>query len=568
MVAPGCTGLHRIASGLSGPFLVLIVIAATILTSEPGTAQPLPDRLREGLRSRIEAAGYPARLKVANATIRAAAALPQFYEGRAYEPAWIGGQSPWPRVNGLLQAIQGADREGLRPGDYHLDTIRSVLARLRERPEPETDLIDLLDLELLLTDAFLTYAAHLVSGRVNPVTLYPEWIAVRGERDLVTVLNRAVSSNRIEGTLLDLLPDHPGYYRLRDTLARHRAVVESGGWPQIVEGPKLQEGASGDRVLTLRRRLRASGDLAADSTPGAGEAFDVALGAAVRRFQSRHGLDADGVVGPATLAALNVSAAERARQIELNLERWRWLPERLGDRHVLVNIASFELEVMEGDSAVLGMRVVVGRPYRKTPVFSDTISYLVFNPYWHVPNNLAVQDLLPQIRNDPGYLARQGIRVLTSNGRSEIEPGSIDWSQVTPASFRYRLRQDPGPLNALGRVKFMFPNRFNVYLHDTPARDLFVRTERGFSSGCIRVERPLELAEYLLRGNPAWDAARVRQVLEKGQETTVRLPHPVAVHLLYWTAWSEPDGRIQFRSDLYERDRPLARALGTPPPSN
>lgn len=246
------------------------------------------------------------------------------------------------------------------------------------------------------------------------------------------------------------------------------------------------------------------------------------------------------------------------------------MPQDLGRRYVLVNIANFELDVVENSQPLIFMRVVVGRDYRRTPVFSDKMTYLVLNPYWNVPPNIAVQDKLPLIKKDPGYLTLQKMMVFQGWGADtrEIGPETVDWSQVTAKNFYYRLRQDPGPMNALGRIKFMFPNQFNVYLHDTPTRELFAKTERAFSSGCIRIEKPLELAEYVLRGDFKRTKDKFLAAIDRGTEQTVRLLEPIPVHLLYWTARAYEDGSIQFRKDLYGRDVLLDEALREEPPTS
>jgi murein L,D-transpeptidase YcbB/YkuD len=290
--------------------------------------------------------------------------------------------------------------------------------------------------------------------------------------------------------------------------------------------------------------------------------FDETLEHGVRRFQRRHGLKVDGIVGPATLAALNVSVEERIRQIKLNLERWRWLPHDLGQKYVMVNIANSELNIIENDHIIKKMRAVVGRKTRRTPIFSDQITYLELNPYWHIPPKIARKDILPHIHNDPRYLIKQRIRVFENwkDQASEIDPLAIDWSLITENNFSFKLRQEPVPSNALGRIKFMFPNKFGVYIHDTPARNLFRRTKRYFSSGCIRIEKPVELADYLLRDNPQWPLDKLKAAINSQKREIIALPEPVAVYILYWTAWVEEDGSINFREDVYGWDKPLDTA--------
>ena len=287
---------------------------------------------------------------------------------------------------------------------------------------------------------------------------------------------------------------------------------------------------------------------------------------AVRRFQLRHGLEVDGAVDSATLAALNVPVAARVEQIRINLERWRWLPQDLGRRHILVNIPAFELVVVEDAKPVLDMRVVVGREYRRTPVFTGRMTYLVLNPYWHVPRSIAVIDKLPVLQKNVGYLAEQRMRVFreSGGGREEVAPATVDWGSLSRTSFPFQLRQDPGPLNALGQVKFMFPNQFNVYLHDTPSRELFAPAARSFSSGCIRLEHPMQLAIDLLRGT-SWTPDAIQRALEDRQDLAITLPEAVPVYLQYWTAWSGED-LIHLRPDIYDRDRLLSAALEEAPP--
>lgn len=526
--------------------------------------------LDEFLRDRIEEAGIPPRIAVGNELIHASAVLPLFYEQRAYAPAWCHDGGMDSRADSLLEAIRNADQEGLNPNDYHLEKIGSLWASVyqQQAEKKRHDSRQLVDLDLLLTDAFLVYGSHLLAGKINPETIDSEWFANRREIDLAAHLQTALEKNQITEALRSLLPPQPGYARLRKALARYRDIAANGGWPVVPDGPKLQKSDHGERVVALRRRLIAAGDL--DPTEGDSlDLFDDAVAEALRKFQRRHGLEVDGVAGAATLANLNVPVAERIRQVILNMERWRWLPQDLGQRHLLVNIANFELDVFESGEIVLMMRVMVGRDYRRTPVFSDRMTYLVLSPYWHVPPGIATRDILPAVKKDLGYLAKQNMKVFQGWGAEAraIDPATINWQTMTARNLNYRFRQDPGPANALGRVKFMFPNRFNVYLHDTPSRELFTRMERAFSSGCIRVEKPIELAEYVLRGDPQWTRANIEAAFKKWQEQTVRLPEPIPVHLLYWTAWANDDGSINFRRDIYERDKRVEEALFEKPPS-
>jgi murein L,D-transpeptidase YcbB/YkuD len=537
--------------------------------AQTSTAAPsLLETVAERLRDRIEASAVVPSLEVEDEPIFSSDVLARFYLERSFRPAWIGPHGPLPLADELLGAIDEADREGLHPGDYHLLASRELMDQaLAERADGRASEPHLLaDLDIALTDAFLVYGAHLAVGRVHPETIDTMWRAQLREIDMVAVLEDALSRGAVRSSLEALLPRHTGYRKLREALARYRDFVARGGWPLVPPGAKLEKGASGERVRLLRARLAITGEV---SEERASDTFEDGLDRAVRSFQRRNGLEADGVVGPRTLDALNHTAAERARQIEINLERWRWLPQDLGERHVLVNIPQFELDVVEGDRTVLAMRAVVGRPYRRTPVFTGLMTYLVLSPYWHVPPGIAAADIVPAVRKDTSYLAARNIKVFQGWGADsrEVDPFTVDWSAVTGRNLPYHFRQEPGPANALGRVKFMFPNAYHVYLHDTPSRELFDRDRRAFSSGCIRIEKALDLAEYLLRDDRRWSRNAIEAAARRDRETTVLVPRPIPVHLLYWTSWADAEGTVHFREDIYERDARLADALAEPPPT-
>jgi L,D-transpeptidase YcbB len=503
---------------------------------------------------------------VGDERLHAAAELPRFYRGRGFEPAWVSEVGPRAVADSLLWALEGAVLEGLDPDHYHVSRIREAYADvIRSRSSGRAPGATLLsELDLLLTDAFLVYASHLAVGRVDPTTIHPEWTVSRGAVDLVTRLDMALATGRVGGVLEELLPVHPAYDRLRRALAEHRRIAANGGWPML-PGRTLTIGTRDPAVALLRARLMASGDLAAPTRRVDEELFDGEVEKAVQRFQARHALSETGEVRLETSAVMNIPVEDRIRMLERNLERWRWLPQDLGERHIVVNIAGLEMHVMEGDSSIFQSRVLVGQRYRKTPVFSDRMTYMVLNPTWTIPPGILEEDKLPLIRADQSYLARNNIQILAANGRV-VDPATIDFDRLTGRTG-YRFRMDPGPENPLGKVKFMFPNPHHIYLHDTPDHDDFDRTGGAVSSGCIRVERSLELAEYLLSDSPGWDRARMETAIQTPGERTVSLRRPLPIHILYWTAWVTPEGDVHFRPDIYDRDRTLDEALRQPPPS-
>ncbi len=512
-------------------------------------------------------------LDMADGTVALHDGVLAFYRERQYAPAWFEEQSLTEQARQLVGILRQAETEGLNPEDYHVSAISALidLQRIFNAYEELWNASALARLDILLTNAFLRYATHLTLGRVDPAAVYPrEWRAVQRQADVVQVLRFSLDQGRVAEALAEMVPAYPEYFQLRDYLARYRSLAKQGGWPQIPAGPKVNPGEEDWRIPWLRRHLARVGDLARepDSDP---QIFDGETVAALMRFQERHGLKADGVLGPETVAALNVTVEERIRQIEINLERWRWLPKALGKRYLLVNIAGFSLTVVENGEAVLKMAVVVGTPFRRTPVFSAHLSYLIFSPYWNVPVTILREDKLPLIKADPNYIAAHHYEIVSWQDFPNrlLNPRSIDWSRITARNFPGLLRQKPGPWNPLGRVKFMFPNDFSVYLHDTPDRHLFASEQRSFSSGCIRIERPLDLALYLLQGQKDWDADRIRKAMSANRTRRVDLQRPLPVHILYQTAWVDDQGRLQTRQDLYQRDAALYAALkdrGEPAP--
>ncbi|MGA1874498.1 MAG: L,D-transpeptidase family protein [bacterium] len=538
---------------------------------------PLLERVSFYLQEQIEAAvrqpsaaSIPLKITVGGEPIRSSFRLLRFYDQRDYRPGWSDDHGPFPQVYNLIDALRQAPFHGLRSEHYHLPQIMAFLAGIYETMEDKgaIDPEALGDLDLLLTDAFLTYGRSLSAGQVDPDMIEAGWFGRRGEGDLVDDLQRGLYLNQVDEILESFHQPQAEYARLGQALRSYRGIAARGGWPVLANHPGLLKmGSRGPHIRDLVRRLWIEGDLDDLSFQIHGDVFDQALKRAVIRFQRRNGLSADGVVGPDTRAALNIPVEERIQQLELNMERWRWLPHDLGERYVVVNIASFTLEAIEDSRPVLDMRVIVGSPFRSTPAFSARIRYLVANPYWHIPPRIAREEILPKIQRDPDYLARHHITVLRGWNKKgeEIDPNGIVWAEVTAGNFRFRLRQEPGPWNPLGRVKFIFPNRFSIHLHDTPYRDHFQKTRRNLSHGCIRIEKPVELAEYLLRGDPAWTPEKIRAAVKAGVRQKVPLPEPVPIYLVYFTARVDEDGLVCFYRDIDGRDLVLAGALRLPP---
>ncbi len=546
--------------------LIRPLLLAALIAGFAGTAlaQAPPDDARKSLERAVRS-GAVQKTVCPGAPYCHPSGVIRFYQMRRYEPAWTRDGYPLPAAESLTRAIKAADAEGLQPRNYHLERIEGTLAEIRqilirnERP----DAASIVNLEFLLSDAYLVYAAHLLNGRVNPETLHAdEWTIYPSRFNLARHLSKALEGGDIEGSLKGLLPAQQGYGRLKTALVVHRAIAQQGGWPVIPGDGRLEKGMKSDRVPVLRSRLKVTGDMPAP-VDGASDLFDEAVEEAVKRFQLRHGLYDDGIVGARTLRALNVPVENRIRQIELNLERWRWLPQNLGNPYIMVNIAGYGLEVVENETPVLTMKIVVGTAYQKTPVFSGKMTYIEMNPYWNVPHSIATEETLEKIRQNPaGFFAKENMKVFKAgqNGE-EVSPAAIDWSKLSESNFPYRLRQEPGPRNPLGRIKFMFPNKHNVYLHDTSDPQLFRKERRGFSHGCIRIEKPMEMAEFVMRGSKDWSRKKIEEVLKTKETTVANLPKPIPVHILYFTAWGNGDGTVHFLEDIYRRDERLEKAL-------
>jgi murein L,D-transpeptidase YcbB/YkuD len=454
-------------------------------------------------------------------------AIERVYARRAYEPLWTTIAGLTSRGQRVLDEIRRAREQGLEPRDYLLDAIDRQLSASFPDAAPALD--------VLVSLAVTRYAHDLGWGITLPSEVDRANAYETREFTPDDVLSRVTEAPDPALALRSYEPPTFVYRDLKQALAELRAVAAAGGWQPVTAGPVLREGDRGPRVEELRQRLAERGDLPANEREG--DTYDAALTAAVRRFQDRHGLTVDGICGPAVVAELNVPVSTRIQQVRLAMERIRWLPLPTSGRRVVVNLADFRAYLLDGDGITLESRAIIGKRYSATPMFTATMTYVVINPYWNVPVSIYRAEILPHVRRDPDYLRR-----------NHMEPAGNT------------VRQLPGPWNALGRYKFMFPNPHNVYMHDTPARTLFERADRAFSHGCIRLERPAEFAALLL-GPQGWTPEQLQRTVEAGRQVVVPLATPVPVTISYATAFRKPDGVLHFRRDVYGRDRKLLDAL-------
>ena len=475
--------------------------------------------------------------------------LRRVYKDQNYQLIWIDDDRPSERYRQFVEALNAADEHGLPRTLYAVPMEDASGSRVKISAEQAPQL------DVTTTAAFLQYFTHLIGGRLDPRALQSLWTLKPERPDIAAVLSAAVTNDDLPAAMKQLQPQHPEYRELQKALRRYRAIAAKGGWPSIPATTRLKPNQQSAAVPPLRQRLAIEGDLDPAHENDESPVFDETVVEALKRFEERHRIKPDGALDAATVAALNVPVEARIRTIELNLERWRWLPDPMPARYILVNVPDFRLEAIEDGKPVLGMRVVVGEPENETPIFADHMMHVVFSPYWNVPPGIAKDETIPKAAKDPSFLARNNMEVVDPSG-TPVDPYSVDWSNPG----RLRIRQRPGSDNALGGVKFMFPNNFDVYLHDTNATKLFDRIERGLSHGCVRVEEPHKLAQYVLRDQPEWTAEAIDAAMKSGEEKHVKLTDRIPVYILYNTAWVH-DGGVRFLKDLYGHDAEQASNL-------
>jgi len=539
-------------SALRPLILVAAFAFAALASVAPAAAQGV--NLKDKLDPKAEIAKNAAATKADERVL--SDAIRDFYSKREFKPIWFDGDSPAARTKALLAAIAKASDHGLNPATYGMPRLAERVAKATTGKARE-------DAEIELTLAYLGYAGDVLSGTVSNPRRVGGTFRDAKRPEAKKLLEDMADAPDAAKFLDKLQPDVRRYTALVKALAEYRELDKKGGWARVDAGPTLKIGMRHPRVAQAKKRLMVTGELA--KMEGEAELFDGTLLIAAKKFQARHGLLDDGNIGAGTVAEMNVSIKDRIDQIVINLERRRWLAGYLGDRYIYVNIADHDLKIVEKDKTVYTSRVVVGRPYHETPVFSGMMSYIEFNPYWNVPYSIATTELLPVIKKVPGYLQSNDYLLLTRQGdnNSAIDPGSVNWAQFGPGNFPFQIRQKPGPRNALGTTLFMFPNAHNVFIHDTPIRSIFNLEDRYFSHGCVRVENPWRLALFLLQGNDGqpWSDKRIKDLIETREQTRVNLKNPIAVHITYLTAWAENDGVVHFRKDAYKRDNQLKTAM-------
>jgi len=559
---------------------ILLIIACILFVSIDSIAVGLSASIRQFFDNKPADARY----RIEKDYLFSGTLLPMFYMNRLYTPAWINPEpedwisqktSIWnkrgsevytgnnmisPKGYELIGYLRRVYEHGLQPNDFHLTLIEKYASRIQSMIPMAAE--DIMKLEILLTDAFILLGAQLHYGKVDPEKEGADWQIDRKEAELRLdeKLENALGRNDLGNTLNQLAPNYRSYWIMKSELAFFSSL-NNLSWPQLKSAKAIKPGENNQILPGIRARLIHLRYELSDSTSAQ---YDEELLLQVKIFQNDRGLNPDGEIGRGTLEMLNRSPEQLINQLKVNMERFRWLPAKLTDKHIIVNIANLRLDLIEGGDTLISLRAIVGNEYRKTPVFNDRLTYIVFSPTWIVPPTILKMDVIPELLKGSAYLQQKNMRLLRLNG-TEIGYNDIDWSKISRNRFPYLVQQRPGSDNALGRVKFMFPNKHNIYIHDTPSKGYFARDDRALSSGCIRVQNPAELARLLLSDNPEWTPEKINAAMESLTQQNVQLNTPVDVALMYLTAWGDGHGRIQFRKDIYNRDETVQNALNEKP---
>jgi murein L,D-transpeptidase YcbB/YkuD len=534
-------------------FITALMLAATFSTGSgelPGSIKTFIDNKEEGSYYKID-----------NEYLLSGNVLHLFYVNRNYAPAWFNKNTLSNNAYALLDYIREVDQQGLQPEDYHLFLIEAYFSKIQYLFWP-MDSTAIMKMDILLSDAFLLLGSHLYYGKVDPEKEGANWKMQRKDPKLQldVKLEEALAGNDVSRELNMLAPRYRAYWMMKEQLAFFLKLNEEL-WPAILSDIAIKPGESNQLLPKIRERLIKLRYQLSDSVS---ITFDEELEKQLKMFQNDWGLNTDGVIGKSTLEDLNNLPYKLINQLKVNMERYRWLPLQMTGKYIIINIANYKLDMIAGTDTLISMRVIVGKGPRPTPVFNERLSYIVFSPNWTVPQTILQEDVIPELLKGPEYLEKRNMILLKLDG-SELAYKDIDWSTISKNNFPYMVRQNPGSGNALGRVKFMFPNTYNVYIHDTPSKGFFARDERDISSGCVRLEKPFDLAVLLLSDLPEWSPANILNAMQQDKEQTVRLKIPVDVVLIYLTAWTDGKDRVQFRKDVYQRDDIILGALNQKP---
>lgn len=474
----------------------------------------------------------------------------KFYREREFRLGWFKNNEIVPQAKQLLDVIAQAGEEGLNPKKYQFKDFNKMFADLEAAKRDSAQFTAIQkEIDVALSATYFVWASDYYRGVVIPRENEEiEWDVKRNKIKLHKALMTVLNERESKYSYASFSPLHPDYARLKTALGNYRKIQAAGGWPKVTANPKIKVGERSPLVPALRKRL---------SLAGADSIYNADVNNAVKSFQSAQGLKPDGALGPETVKMLNIPVEQRIKQIILNMERWRWIPKSFEPDYLLVNIPEYKLHVYEKGKEAMNMNVIVGKTLNSTPIFSDKMETVVLSPYWNVPVSIIKNELASKFAGNPGYLDRLDMEVVTGKG-SPVDPSSIDWNSVDENNWKYVLRRRPGPKNDLGDVKFIFPNTNDIYLHDTPNDELFSQAKRGFSHGCVRVEKPIELATYLLR-NAGYDRNKIESTIAQRKEKHVRLNKVLPVYLVYFTAWADESGNMHFRDDIYGHDKTLSQ---------
>jgi L,D-transpeptidase YcbB len=479
------------------------------------------------------------------------------YETRGYDPIWIQDKKINMSIYKLVDILEQSQSQGLNPIHYHAGIIKEYLAL--KSPTPQ----QLAEMDVISTIALTSYAHDISNGRYEPQLIDPNWQLDAPSNTWKDLLYLDSATDMVNSLQL-LSPRSPQYQVLQKWLVYYQDLAAKESDIFVSAGVPLSLADTGPRVAQLRARLVQLGDIRFSTRKVNEEQFDARLREALMRFQRRHHLTADGAAGSRTIEMLNVPLETRAKQIAYNLERWRWLPSELEANRIWVDLTNYTVD-MNLNGELTSMKAVIGKPDRKTPVFKGLMTYMVTNPTWRVPHRIARENLLPKLQADPNYLVKHGYKVFSSwsIGAKELDSTKINWQAISEDKLAFRFEQEPDEGNALGQYKFMFPNKNEIYLHDTPAKHLFRESDRAFSSGCVRLENPVEFAREITKGSKQYNA--MNNSLKNQSNTVISLPTYIPVYLVYFTVVPNANGMLEFRNDVYERDALMEEAMGYSP---